>query len=148
MTATNERLPDVVPMLAYEDTARAMAWLAEAFGFRERFRMPGPDNRVSQAAMHAGRGVVMMADVGHGYQAPRHHAECCDIARGWLSSPNVIDGVLVHIDGDLDAHHQQAKRVGAEILSPPEDGPPGRLYRAADCEGHRWMFLATTHRPA
>ena len=29
-------MPDVIPMLAYEDTAQALDWLARAFGFRER----------------------------------------------------------------------------------------------------------------
>jgi hypothetical protein len=27
--------PTIVPMIAYEDTAAALAWLARAFGFRE-----------------------------------------------------------------------------------------------------------------
>jgi hypothetical protein len=27
------------------------------------------------------------------------------------------------------------------ILSEPEEGPPGRRYRAEDLEGHRWYFF-------
>ena len=30
---------------------------------------------------------------------------------------------------------------GAQILREPEDQPFGRLYSAADLEGHRWMFM-------
>jgi PhnB protein len=48
--------------------------------------------------------------------------------------------VLVHIE-DLDAHLAQAQAAGAEILRGPEDQPFGRLYTAADPEGHRWMFV-------
>jgi uncharacterized glyoxalase superfamily protein PhnB len=51
----------------------------------------------------------------------------------------VIDGVNVEVS-DLDAHFEQARRSGAEILREPEDQPFGRLYSAADLEGHRWMF--------
>jgi PhnB protein len=51
----------------------------------------------------------------------------------------VIDGVLVHVD-DVDAHFERAKEAGATILTEPEDTANGRLYRAEDLEGHRWMF--------
>jgi uncharacterized glyoxalase superfamily protein PhnB len=66
-------MPDVIPMLAYEDGVAALEWLVAAFGFQERERWLGPK-------------------------------------------------------GEL-------------ILSEPEDGGPGRRYRAEDLEGHRWMFL-------
>jgi PhnB protein len=42
---------------------------------------------------------------------------------------------------DIDSHFTQAKREGATLLSEIENGGPGRLYRAADLEGHRWMFV-------
>ena len=42
---------------------------------------------------------------------------------------------------DLDAHHERAKAAGATIIREPEDLPFGRLYSAADPEGHRWMFM-------
>jgi PhnB protein len=53
--------------------------------------------------------------------------------------PWVIDGVYVRVN-DLDAHYEHAKAAGARILSEPEDTPHGRMYRAEDLEGHRWMF--------
>ncbi len=37
--------PAVIPMLSYRDGARALAWLAEAFGFIELRRMTAPDGR-------------------------------------------------------------------------------------------------------
>jgi uncharacterized glyoxalase superfamily protein PhnB len=33
-----------------------------------------------------------------------------------------------------------AQAAGAVVLSAPEENPRGRLYRAEDLEGHRWMF--------
>jgi PhnB protein len=43
--------------------------------------------------------------------------------------------------GDVDRHYERAKAAGATILREPEDLPVGRLYSAADLEGHRWMFM-------
>jgi len=42
---------------------------------------------------------------------------------------------------DTDAHYHRARAAGATILSEPEDQPFGRIYRAEDLEGHRWMFV-------
>jgi uncharacterized glyoxalase superfamily protein PhnB len=54
--------------------------------------------------------------------------------------PWVVDGTFVTVD-DVDAHHAHAMLAGATILRGPEDTPIGRLYTAADHEGHRWMFM-------
>jgi PhnB protein len=42
---------------------------------------------------------------------------------------------------DVDLHFEQARAAGATILRDLEDLPFGRLYSAADLEGHRWMFM-------
>jgi PhnB protein len=52
----------------------------------------------------------------------------------------VIDGVQVEVD-DVDAHYARTAAAGATLLSGIEDNPFGRLYRAEDLEGHRWMFI-------
>ena len=54
--------------------------------------------------------------------------------------PWVVDGIQVEVE-DVDAHFERAKAAGAVILSEPRDNPAGRLYRAEDPEGHRWMFI-------
>jgi PhnB protein len=64
-------------------------------------------------------------------------------ARRWLAVPYVVDGVLVYVE-QIDHHFAHAKNAGAIILSEVEDAPPGRLYRVADIEGHRWMFMQRT----
>ena len=53
----------------------------------------------------------------------------------------MIDGVHVTVD-DVDEHCQRARAAGATILRELEDLPFGRLYSAADAEGHRWMFMS------
>jgi PhnB protein len=57
----------------------------------------------------------------------------------WYEVPWVIDGVLVAVE-DVEEHVRRARAAGAVILTEPEDTPYGRMYRAEDLEGHRWMF--------
>jgi PhnB protein len=133
-------MPTVSPMLAYEDAAAALEWLAKAFGFRERTRIEMPDGSIGHAEMEIGDGILMLAGPTPEYQSPKRHADTCEAARRWSAVPYVINGVHVYVD-DVDAHYQQAHQAGATILSPPGDSPHGRLYRAADLEGQRWMFM-------
>jgi uncharacterized glyoxalase superfamily protein PhnB len=136
----NQNLPTVVPMIAYRDASAALDWLAKAFGFHERNRIVMPDGSIGHAEMQVGDGgLIMLAEPTASYQGPALHAESCEAARAWLEVPYVIDGVHVTVD-DLDAHFAQARDAGARILSEPEDSGYGRAYRAADLEGHRWMF--------
>jgi len=130
----------IVPMLAYEDTAAAIDWLEEAFGFVEHGpRYVMEDGTVGHAELELRGDIVMLATPNPDYESPRTHRRTCAAADRWLSNPWVIDGVLVQVD-DLDAHHTQAVAAGANVIRPPEDGPEGRLYTAEDLEGHRWMF--------
>ena len=132
--------PDVIPMIAYEDGPKAMDWLSSAFGFRERARMLDKGGRLSHGEMQAGDGVIMLATPTPDYQAPLHHREACEPARKWSTVPYVVDGLLVYVD-DVDAHFARAKQHGATILSGVEANQNGKLYRAEDVEGHRWMFM-------
>lgn len=138
--ATSSPIPTVIPMIAYQDASAALEWLAKAFGFRERTRFTMPDGSIGHAEMEIGDdGMIMLAEPSPHYQGPTRHAETCEAARQWSAVPYVIDGVHVYVD-DVDAHFAQARESGATILSEPEDTGHGRSYRAADPEGHRWMF--------
>lgn len=132
--------PGVIPMIAYEDGVAALDWLAEAFGFTERTRLVDEHGRISHGEMETDHGVIMLASPSPDYEGPRKHQAGCDAARRCPTVPWIVDGVLVLVD-DLDEHCRRALAHGATILSEPEDGGPGRRYRAEDLEGHRWMFL-------
>jgi PhnB protein len=136
------KMPDVVPYLTYEDGIAALEWLAEAFGFTETARFTSSsDGRLSHGEMSIGDGLVMLASPSPDYEGPKRHRDNCEIAASWSALPWIIDGVLVYVE-DVDAHYARAKAAGAVILSEPEDGPPARRYRVEDLEGHRWMFMA------
>jgi uncharacterized glyoxalase superfamily protein PhnB len=130
----------IVPMIAYEDTAAAIDWLTEAFGFEEhgpRYEME--DGTIGHAELEIDGEILMLATPNREYESPKRHRENCERAARWLDNPWVIDGVLVEVD-DIEAHHARAVQAGANVIRPPEDGPDGRLYTAEDLEGHRWMF--------
>lgn len=131
----------MIPMLTYEDVGAAADWLCSAFGFRpsgEQYR--DEDGRVTHAELAYGDGEVMLGFASTDYRSPRRHAQECEQAAKWLDNPYVVDGVLVQVE-DLDGHLERARSAGAEILRGPDDQPFGRLYTAADVEGHRWMFV-------
>ncbi|NYE71557.1 VOC family protein [Microlunatus parietis] len=137
-TATTQ-VPTFSPMLAYENAGAAIAFLTEAFGFTETMRLVGDDGRIGHAELSYGNGKIMLVDFDRGYQGPRHHAETCAAARQWLDNPYVVNGVYVVVE-DVEAHFKRAEAAGATMLSGIEEGVPGKLYRAADPEGQRWMF--------
>ena len=116
----------VVPILIYEDVAKAIGWLCEAFGFSERLRAVRPDGKVLHAQLSIGQGAVMLGAQGAEFSPPH--------------STEVSQYVLVHVD-DVDLHFERAKRFGARIVHQPADMPFGeRVYTAEDLGGHRWTF--------
>jgi uncharacterized glyoxalase superfamily protein PhnB len=130
-----------VPMLSYEDVGAAIDWLGSAFGFRESGeRYADDEGRVTHAELELGGALVMVGWPGPDYRGPRRHAEECEQARKWLEVPYIVDGVMVYVD-DVDAHCERARAAGATILREPAAEPYGRVYSAADLEGHRWMFF-------
>jgi uncharacterized glyoxalase superfamily protein PhnB len=101
-------------MLSYEDVEAAVDWLTNAFGFRERGeRYADSGGRVTHAELELEGVVVMLGWPGPEYRSPNSHADECE----------------------------QARAAGATILTEPADKPPGRLDKAGDLEGRRWMFM-------
>jgi uncharacterized glyoxalase superfamily protein PhnB len=122
-----EGMPRISSYLLYEDVAAALEWLAQAFGFSERYRLPGPDGTVSHAEIEFGEGVVMLGNPGPDYRNPKRIGQ-------------VTQQLYVYVD-DVDKHFEHARAAGATILAEPEDQFYGdRRYGAEDPEGHHWYF--------
>jgi PhnB protein len=122
-----ENMPRITPYLYYEDVARALGWLTQAFGFRERMRMPGPEGIIGHAEMELADGVIMLGRPDASYRNPKRLG-------------GVTQNVYVYVD-DVDKHFERARRAGATILAEPEDQFYGdRRYGALDPEGHQWYF--------
>jgi uncharacterized glyoxalase superfamily protein PhnB len=133
-------LPDVAPMVSYENVGAAADWLCSVFGFTELARFQDGE-RVTHVNLAAGQGVVMAGWPGPSYRSPRSHRRTCREAQEWLDSPFVVDGVYVRVH-DIEGHYDRARGAGAVILSALEDNEAigQRQYRVEDIEGHRWMF--------
>lgn len=127
------------PYLFYDDVARAIAFLKEAFGLSERFvDRDSSTGRVHHAQLAYKNGVVMLGATGvhSGYRPRRSPA-----ALGGLNG-----GVYLFVD-DVDAHARRAQSAGAKVLMAPTDMPwSDRLYCAEDPEGQFWMFAAPLSR--
>ncbi|MGH2398719.1 MAG: VOC family protein [bacterium] len=121
----------VIPVLAYPDVAHAVRWLCDAFGFTERLRIG--DHR---AQLTFGDGAIVVA-----HQPPGRGADSGDASES-RPAPGGEAGhsVMVRVE-DVDRHHDQAKRHGAQIVQPPADYPYGeRQYTAKDLAGCTWTF--------
>jgi uncharacterized glyoxalase superfamily protein PhnB len=123
----NRSIPSstVVPVLIYPDVRAAVAWLTDAFGFRERVQI-GEDHR---SQLSVGDGAVIVGDVRSDRRPPR--------------PGEATHSVLVRVD-DAHAHCEHARAKGARILMEPTDFEYGeRQYSAEDIAGHRWTFSET-----
>src|SRR4029453_3067959 len=104
-----------------------LGWVARAFGFRERMRMPGPGGAIQHAEMELADGVIMLGRPGADYQNPKR------IGR-------VTGSLYVYVD-EIDKHFERAREAGATILAPPEDQfYVDPRYGVEDPVGHQWYF--------
>ena len=129
----------LIPMLSYEDGPAAMDWLIAAFGLVEKRRWFDDVGRLTHGELVLGDQMVMLASPPD-YVSPNTLQQRHPDVVPWLRNPWIYDGVLLTVP-DLDLALNQALNMGAVLLSPVEDGPPGRRARLADLEGHRWFLI-------
>ena len=117
----------ITPYLLYEDCNAMLDWLSKAFGFKEVLRFENDNGDVTHAEMELGGGTIYMGDPGDDFVNPRKG--------GYVGAQ-----IAVEVD-DVEAHFEQAKAAGAEIVREPTDQPYGdRRYDAKDPEGHLWSI--------
>jgi uncharacterized glyoxalase superfamily protein PhnB len=122
--------PNIFPALRYKDANAAVDWLQRAFGFEEKEVYRGDDGIVHHAELRLGTGLVMFG---------QHKDD------GWLGgkAPDALASTqsIYVVVADPDAHHDNAKAAGAEIVRPLTDEDYGsREYSARDLEGNLWSF--------
>jgi uncharacterized glyoxalase superfamily protein PhnB len=116
----------VVPVLVYQDVGKAVEWLCDTLGFKERLRHVMQNGGVTHAQLDVGECAIMLGRQGGEFRAP--------------FQPEVSQYVIVHI-ADVNAHFERVRQAGARILNGPADMPFGeRQYTVEDPEGHRWTF--------
>jgi uncharacterized glyoxalase superfamily protein PhnB len=134
--------------VVYQDAAKAIDWLCDAFGFEVRLKVEGDNGRIEHCELGYGEGLLMVAQ-----EDPKSE-------RQWkraLLSPRSLEGantqsVLFFVD-DADAHCDHARARGARIVEEPashdygEDHFADRSYGALDLEGHTWWITQRVRNP-
>jgi uncharacterized glyoxalase superfamily protein PhnB len=128
-----DRRAPLMSAVCYQDPKAAIAFLENAFGFELFMLIEDGDGNLAHSEMRFGDAVVM---VGNEWSADH-------------KSPRSIGGkntqtVHIQITTDVDAHCEQARAAGAEILMEPATQFYGdRTYRCRDLEGHIWTVAQT-----
>jgi uncharacterized glyoxalase superfamily protein PhnB len=122
--------PQVMPYLYYADAASALAFLVDAFGFKEISAERDRGGTVWTAQVSTGDGVVL---IGPGM-----------VEFGSQSVPDgslVTSRTFVYVE-ELDLHYERSRERGAEIIAEPANHGPNRLYVARDPGGQQWIFAS------
>ena len=123
----------LTPSLAVDDAAQAIEFYKQAFGARERVRMPAPDGRIAHAELEFGDSVLTLADTfdQSAFRPPRELG-------------GTTGSVLLYVE-DVDAIVGQAVEAGATVTMPVEDVFWGDRYgQVTDPFGHVWQVA--THK--
>lgn len=122
----------MIATMRYDDAARMIDWLCEAFGFQRHFVVPGEGGAIDHAQLSFGSGMIMLGTT--------RDDEWGEIVRTSRALGGNSGSVYVVVT-DTDAHCARAKAAGAQILYGPRDTDYGsREYCARDPEGQVWNF--------
>lgn len=109
----------VTPYLIVHDVPRLLKFLADAFGARERLRVPREDGSIAHAEVWLGDSVVMMGEPA-GESGP-------------------MPGAIFLRVQDSDAAYRQALLAGGTSVREPESFPHGERYGGVkDPCGNLW----------
>jgi uncharacterized glyoxalase superfamily protein PhnB len=136
--------------IIYQDAAKAIDWLCDAFGFELRLKVEGEPGQIIHSELTYGDGVIMVS---------QERPNATDRAwRSKMRSPKSLGGactqsIMMYVD-DVDAHCAHARSRGAAIAEEPsthdygEDYWSDRSYGAIDIEGHVWWITQRLRNPA
>jgi PhnB protein len=112
----------VTPALVIDGAEGMLTFIKEAFGGKERFRMPRPDGKIAHSEIVIGDAAVMVGDT-----AP--------------DQPPVQHGYMFLYVEDVDAVYKKALAAGATTISEPENLFYGdRSGAVRDAWGVRWTI--------
>jgi uncharacterized glyoxalase superfamily protein PhnB len=148
MKPTPKNWTRISSALYYQDAARAIDWLCQAFGFEVRMKVEGEGGTIVHSELEYGPdGLIMVGEEASPRREGATHRR----------SPRSIGGgntqsLMVYVD-DAVAHCERARKAGAKIVSEPavvdygEDYWSDRGYECEDLEGHRWWFFERLRDP-
>src|SRR5690606_15493292 len=105
-----EHRPTFSSALSYLDPKAALRWLEDAFGFEPAMVILDADENLLHSEMRFGDGLIMVGSEWN--EATRSPAS---------TGGKVTQTVHVHLQEDIDAHCDRARRTGAVIQQEPSD---------------------------
>ena len=119
----------VTPYLAVDGAKKAIEFYGKAFGAKERFVMPGPDDTIGHAELEIGNSIVMLSD---------------PFPQSSIKPPTELGGttagVFLYVE-DIDEVFKQAIDAGATETMAPENMFWGdRFGSVTDPFGHSWQI--------
>lgn len=148
MNPTPDGWSRIASAIFYRDAGAMIDWLCAAFGFEIRLKIEGEGGRIEHSELTYGDdGMVMVgserlgADIKFGTQMLSP-----------LTAAGNTQSLLLYVD-DVDAHCEQARKLGAAIVDEPsvhdygEEYWSDRSYGARDPEGHFWWFTQRLRHP-
>ncbi|HQX82435.1 MAG TPA: VOC family protein [Vicinamibacterales bacterium] len=119
--------------LTYRNPKAALDWLQKAYGFEPAMIITDKDGNIAHSEMRYCECQIMV-----GSEWSKDHKSPASVGGQNTQS------VHVHMDEDIDAHCERARKAGAVVIMEPETQFYGdRTYRAKDPEGHIWTFGQT-----
>ena len=99
MKPTPKDWPRIASALCYQDAARAIGWLCDAFGFEVRLKVEGANGRIEHSELTYGEGLIMVS---------QEDLTSDRSIKRVLRSPRSLDGcgtqsLMFYVD-DVDAH--------------------------------------------
>lgn len=145
MKPTPPGWPRISSSLYYDDAAKAIEWLCDAFGFEVRLKVEGEGGRIEHSELVFGEGVIMVAGAEKADKFPQ------------IRSPKQVGGantqnLFAYVD-DVVAHCERARAKGARIVVEPkvsdygEDYWSDKSYECVDVGGHHWWFSERLRSP-
>lgn len=139
MNPTPRGWPRLTTAVFYDDAAKAIDWLVNAFGFEVRMKVDGENGVVEHSELTFGESLMMIGDTRRQKDKQRN-----------MKSPKSVGGantqaIMLFVD-DVDAHCERARKAGARITMEPtvsdygEDYWADKTYECVDPEGHYWWF--------
>ena len=119
------------PYLCIQGAAAAIDFYKRAFGAKEIYRMPGPDNKIMHAEITIGDSHIMLSD-----ESPATETKSPQTLKGTAAS------IFLYVE-DVDARFKQAVKAGAKETAPLQNMFWGdRFGKLTDPFGHRWMLAS------
>ncbi len=146
MKPTPKGWPRMCSSVVYQDAAKAIDWLCDAFGFEVRLKIEGEGGKIEHSELVFGEGLVMVGEEDR--QKDKARAGRSPLGIGGANTQSI----MIYVD-DAEAHCARARAAGGRITYEPtvsdygEDYWTDKSYQCVDPEGHQWWFAERLRSP-